>query len=182
MIKAKLGHRLDAWLRRLLPFLFRRPVNPNLLTATGTGISLLAGAAFAQGRFVAGGLLMLAGGAFDLLDGMVAREHGLSSRFGAFLDSTLDRVADMAVLLGIAMHYAQSGQPGGVLLAGYALCASVLVSYAQARVELVVPSFRVGLWVVAIGSSATVVQRMLGAHRAMRRLDAGEAGEVGENI
>lgn len=205
MIKAKFGDRLDGRLQRLLPFLFRRRMNPNVLTVVGAGISLGAAACFPPGWFVAGGLLMLAGGAFDLIDGVVARHHGISTRFGAFLDSTLDRLVDMALLLGIAMHYALRAEPAHVLLAGYTLVASVLVSYAQARAELVIPSFRVGLlergerigilaagaffglmipalWVIAIGSTVTVVQRFAHAAREMARIDAGERSGLGERV
>ena len=204
MIKAKFGDRLDGWLRRLLPFLFRRRLNPNVLTVVGALICLVAAGAFSAGWFVTGGVLMLAGGAFDLLDGVVARSRGIATRFGAFLDSTLDRVVDMALLLGIAMHYVLEGEPGRVLLAGYVLATSVLVSYTQARAELVVPSFRVGLfergerilvlaagalsgflvaalWIVAIGSTATVIQRFTRAHREMSRIDASESRGLGEN-
>lgn len=203
MIKAKLGDRLDGWLHRLVPFVFRRRLNPNLLTVAGTLVSLLAAGLFAAGLFVAAGFVMLAGGACDLLDGVVARHHGIATRFGAFLDSTLDRVVDMALLLGIAMCYALRGEPGHVLLAGYAMAASVLVSYAQARAELVVPDFKVGffergeriavlaagalfglmipaLWIVAIGSTVTVAQRFAGARRAMLAIDAGERTGLGE--
>jgi CDP-diacylglycerol--glycerol-3-phosphate 3-phosphatidyltransferase len=194
MIKAKLGDRLDAWLQSLLPFLFRRSVNPNLLTVLGTLVSMVAAAAFALGELRWGGVLILAGGAFDLVDGVVARHHGTATTFGAFLDSTLDRLVDMALLLGIVMHYAAAGDTGHVLLAGYALVATVLVSYAKARAELFVPVFeggllergeRIGLlaagailgflvpalWIVAVGATITVVQRFALAHRAMAQLD-----------
>jgi phosphatidylglycerophosphate synthase len=204
VIKAKFGDRLDEGLRRLLPFLFRRRLNPDLMTVVGALICLVAAAAFSAGWFVAGGFLMLLGGAFDLLDGVVARSHGIATRFGAFLDSTLDRVVDMALLLGIAMHYVFEGEPGRVLLAGYVLATSVLVSYTQARAELVLPSFRVGLfergeriivlalgalsgflvaalWIVAIGSTATVIQRFTRAHQEMSRIDASERRGLGEN-
>jgi phosphatidylglycerophosphate synthase len=197
VIKAKFGDRLDDWLRRLLPFLFRRRLNPNVMSVLGALICLVAAVAFAEGWLVTGGFLMLFGGAFDLLDGVVARSHGIATRFGAFLDSTLDRVVDMALLLGIAMHYVFEGEPGHVLLAGYVLATSVLVSYTQARAELVVPSFKVGLfergerilvlglgalsgflvvalWIIAIGSTATVIQRFTKAHREMSRIDASE--------
>ncbi len=202
MIKSMFGERVDGVVHRLLPFLFRKRVNPNLLTVLGALISLLAAAALALGWFIVGGVLVLVGGAFDLVDGVVARHHGISTRFGAFLDSTLDRLADMALLLGIAMYYALEGEPGFVLLAGYALVASVLVSYAQARAELVVPGFRVGLleraervgilalgallglmvpalWIIAIGSTITVIQRFTRAYRQMEQIDAVERSGVG---
>ena len=204
MIKARFGDRIDGVIHRLLPFLFRKPVNPNLLTVLGALISLVAAAALAFGWFVAGGLLVLLGGACDLVDGVIARHHGLSTRFGAFLDSTLDRLADMALLLGIAMYYALQGEPGYVLLAGYTLMSTVLVSYAQARAELVVPGFRVGLleraervgilalgallgllvpalWIIAIGSTITLIQRFTHAYREMQQIDAVERSGVGEH-
>ena len=203
MIKAKLGTRLDATVKAALPFLFRRPVNPNLLTVVGCLVSLLAAAAFAHGRFATGGVLILAGGLFDLVDGIVAREHRIATRFGAFLDSTLDRLVDMALLVGVAMHYALAGEPGFVLLAGAALVTSVLVSYTQARAELVVAEFRVGileraervlilaagalsgwmvpaLWIVAVGSAITVAQRVALAYREMERIDASERAALRE--
>jgi CDP-diacylglycerol--glycerol-3-phosphate 3-phosphatidyltransferase len=197
MIKEKLGGRLDGWIHAAVPFLFRRPVNPNLLTLTGALVSLVAAVAFAHGWFVTGGFLILAGGAFDLVDGVVARHHGISTRFGAFLDSTMDRFVDMALLLGIAMHFARTGSSGGVLLAGVALIATVLVSYSKACAERSVPEITVGilergervgilaagglfglmvpaLWVVAIGSTVTVIQRFERAYREMEQMDAAE--------
>jgi phosphatidylglycerophosphate synthase len=203
VIKARLGDRLDGYLRAAFPFLFRHPVDPNLLTVAGCLISLGAAGAFAHGAFGWGGLLVLAGGAFDLVDGVIARAHGISTRFGAFLDSTLDRVVDMGLFLGIAMHYAMAGDPAHVLLSGYALVATVLVSYAQARAELVVPKFRVGileraervvilaagalsglvvpaLWVIAVGSTITVAQRFARAYQEMERIDASERAALRE--
>jgi CDP-diacylglycerol--glycerol-3-phosphate 3-phosphatidyltransferase len=203
VIKSKLGPRLDATVKAALPFFFRRPLDPNLLTVVGCVVSLGAGAAFALGWFVTGGLLILAGGVFDLVDGVIARAHGIATRFGAFLDSTLDRLTDMALLVGIAMYYAIVGEPGHVLLAGYALIASVLVSYAQARAELVLPVFRVGfleraervlilaagalfgvmvpaLWIVGVGSTITVGQRFLRAYQEMEKLDASERAALRE--
>ena len=75
MIKEKLGDRLDGWIHTALPFLFSRPIDPNLLTVVGALVSLLAAAAFAAGWFVIGGVGILAGGFFDLVDGVVARHH-----------------------------------------------------------------------------------------------------------
>lgn len=205
MIKEKLGDRLDGWIHAALPFLFRRPMNPNFLTVTGALVSIVAAVAFARGSFLAAGILVLAGGFFDLIDGVVARHHGVSTRFGAFLDSTLDRFVDMALLLGIAMYFAQTGRPGGVLLAGTALVATVLVSYSKACAERFVPQVSVGvlergervgllaagaifdllvpaLWIVAIGSTITVIQRFVHAHREMQQIDADERAGLGERV
>ena len=194
MIKSALGKHVDGVVHRLFPFLFVRRLDPNTLTVCGALVSLGAALAFMAGHFVLGGVLILAGGFFDLVDGVVARHFGISTRFGAFLDSTLDRLVDMALLLGISVHYATQGEPGNVLLVGTALVTSVLVSYAKARAELEVKSFEVGilergervgllaagalfgvmipvLWIIAIGSTITVVQRFALARREMERMD-----------
>lgn len=204
MIKQRFGDRLDGWIHAAFPFLFLRPLNPNILTVVGAVGSLAAGAAFATGSFRAGGLLILASGFFDLVDGVVARHQGISTRFGAFLDSTLDRLADMAVLVGMATHFAFVGEPGLVLLTGTALMATVLVSYSVACAKLVAPETRgvgffergervgllaagalfgfpvVALAILAVGSTLTVTQRFLRAYRDMERLDAAERAAAGD--
>jgi len=195
VIKQRLGARLDAWLKAAFPFLFQRPVDPNVLTVCGTLVSLGAGVAFGLGEFVWGGGLVLVGGAFDLVDGVIARHHGSSSAFGAFLDSTLDRLVDMAILVGLMVHYASLGEPRSVLLAGWCLAASIIVSYAKARAEHWVPGLeggvlergeRIGLlaaggilgwmvpvlWVIGVLGTFTAVQRVMGAWRLMQHLPA----------
>jgi phosphatidylglycerophosphate synthase len=195
VIKAKFGQDLDGKIQRFFPFLFRRNLNPNLLSACGVVVSLLGALAFAQGAFAAGGLLVLAGGFFDLVDGVVARHNGTSSRWGAFLDSTLDRLVDMGLLLGILMFYARAGELGMAWLTGLALVATVMVSYTKARAESIVADFKGGILergervlilvagaliglmplavgLVALGSTVTACQRMALAHRRMTELDA----------
>ncbi len=194
MIKRVFGERLDGWIRRLFPFLFRRRLNPNLLTVLGTLISLGSAACFARGQLVWGGMVLLVGGFFDLVDGVVARHQGRTTAFGGFLDSTLDRLADVAVLVGLVIHYQAGGDGLHAVVAGAALAGSVLTSYAKARADLVVDSVNVGLlergervaliaagalfgwmelalWLVAIGSWITVGQRILVAYREMQRLE-----------
>ena len=73
MLKAKLGEQLETWVPRILPFVFSRRLSPAALTITGTLICLTSAAAFALGEFRWGVGLLLAGGAFDILDGRVAR-------------------------------------------------------------------------------------------------------------
>jgi CDP-diacylglycerol--glycerol-3-phosphate 3-phosphatidyltransferase len=204
LIKEKFGGRIDAWVEAAFPFLLRRPIDPNVLSVLGVLISLGGAYAFGRGSFFAGGVLVLAGGFFDLVDGVIARRHGRATIFGAFLDSTLDRLVDMAVLLGILMHFAASGDRAAASLAGFAMVASVLVSYAKARAERYVPSFgggmleraerivilalggltgymRVALWIVAVGAAITVAQRFALAYREMRRLDASAQGAGGHS-
>ena len=194
MLKAKIGKSVDPVVRKVFPFLFKRPIDPNLLTVVGTLICMAAAVVFAF-DLRAGAIILCLGGLFDLVDGVVARHHGTESNFGAFLDSTLDRLVDMAILLGVLMFYARAGEPWLVLLVGWVLMASVMVSYAKARAERFVEQFEGGimeraermglvalggliglmqpmLWIVAIGSTITVGQRFGLAYRAMNALEA----------
>ncbi len=206
MIKERFGDRLETWVLRLFPFLFWGKLPPTVLTVTGTTICMGAAVAFARGAFGWGGFLLLLGGFFDLVDGMVARRMGQTTRLGAFLDSTLDRLVDMAVLVGLMVHYAAAGDPPSVGLAGFALITSVMTSYARARAESLGPAVRVGvlergertllmafggltgwmvlmLWVVAVGGLITVAQRFDRACRELARRDAAEAsGSAGEQL
>jgi CDP-diacylglycerol--glycerol-3-phosphate 3-phosphatidyltransferase len=200
VIKARFGDRLDGWLEAALPFLFRRSINPNALTVIGTAVSIGAGAAFAAGWFGWGAIGILVGGVFDLVDGVIARKHGTATAFGAFLDSTLDRLSDMAILLGIMVHYAAHGDAGTVLLGGIASMAAVMTSYAKARAEQFLPSFSGGflergerlavlglgavtggmvwaLWFLALAGTGTVAYRFAVAYRELARLEARELGE-----
>ncbi len=194
VLKARLGHDFDDRIARAVPFLFHPRVQPNALSLLGVAVSLGGAWAFAEGAFRAGALIVLLGGAFDLVDGVVARRQGRVTTFGGFLDSSLDRVVDMALLLGLVLYYATHGALPLAWLAALALVATVMVSYTKARAEAVLPDFEGGLleraerivilvlggltgWmplalgVVAIGSLITAGQRVALAHRMMRELD-----------
>ncbi|MFO0690744.1 MAG: CDP-alcohol phosphatidyltransferase family protein [Myxococcota bacterium] len=190
MIKEKLGHRLDGWIHTIFPFLFWRSIPPDLLTVVGTLVAGAAGLAFAEGAFVAGGILLLAGGFFDLVDGVVARHFGTATLFGGFLDSCLDRVVDIVVVLGLFAHAVRQDDPVAAGLCAVILVGSVLTSYAKARAELEIDHLpggllergeRIGLlalgalsgalgpvlWLLAIGTTVTAGQRFLYARRAL---------------
>jgi CDP-diacylglycerol--glycerol-3-phosphate 3-phosphatidyltransferase len=120
--------------------LIRGRIRPNAITTLGALVVLGSAAAFGLGAIRAGGLLLLVSGVFDILDGQVARQGGMSSTFGAFYDSTLDRVGEAALFGGIALHFLRGGLAPrqvtlGVMLAIVALAASLLVSYTRARAE-----------------------------------------------
>ena len=83
MIKQKFGHKLDAWIQRAFPFLFKGRIDPNFLTILGAMLSLVAAAAFGAGEFFVGAILLALGGFCDLTDGVVARHHGIETQFGA---------------------------------------------------------------------------------------------------
>ena len=194
MIKDKFGKELDGWVKTGLPFLFKREVNPNLLTVLGTLVCVVAAWAYGRGEFLTGALLLWGGGMFDLVDGVVARHQGRSSAFGAFLDSTLDRLVDMAVLIALAIHFAATGDLVTAWVAGVALVASILTSYTKARAESldidlpggivergeriillvaggVFGQMELMIWVLAVGATATVVQRFTAARRDLDQME-----------
>jgi CDP-diacylglycerol--glycerol-3-phosphate 3-phosphatidyltransferase len=108
-------------------------LSPNGMTAIGTALSLGAGAAAAAGGFGWAGLLLVWGSACDLLDGELARSTGTQTKAGAFLDSNLDRISDIALFAGLAAAFFPDGP--GVLWAVAAMASSLMVSYARARGE-----------------------------------------------
>jgi CDP-diacylglycerol---glycerol-3-phosphate 3-phosphatidyltransferase len=127
--------------------LARRRINPNVLTVTGVSINVLCGLMFGLGHFFWAGVVLIVANLFDMLDGQVARLTGQVTRFGGFLDSTLDRVSDMAAFVGLMLFYARDTEfhsTLNVLLAGLAMVGSVLVSYASARAESLIPKCDVG--------------------------------------
>jgi CDP-diacylglycerol--glycerol-3-phosphate 3-phosphatidyltransferase len=121
-------------------------ISPTALTWTGFLIALGGGALIALGYPFIAGVAVLVGAAFDMLDGALARLTNRVTRFGAVLDSTLDRLGEVAVLLGILVVYAQSGSVAGILLTGLALPGSLLVSYLRARAEAISLDCKVGLF------------------------------------
>ena len=190
---AMLSSERKEWVRSLLYPLVRLcgqlGIHPNALSITGLVLALLSGLVIAGGRPRFGAILFLAGGLFDMLDGSVARAAGTGSRFGAFLDSTLDRFAEIAVYLGLAywMRYDSL-----FLLPFLVIAGSLMVSYTRARVEglggecavgllerperivilflgLILGGFLLdlALLILAVGSYLTAFQRMAHARKVL---------------
>ena len=122
---------------------------PTALTIVGFGIAVAAAIACAVGSWLAGAVLVLVGGAFDLFDGALARATGTASRLGAFMDSTFDRAGEAVVYLGIIYAAAAAGFPLGGVLAGAAMASAFLVSYTRARSESL--GFTPGRGMAAVG-------------------------------
>ena len=124
---------VDPVARRLLA----AGVSPDAVTVAGTvGTVLSAVLLLPTGHFLAGGLLVTAFVLTDVLDGTMARQRGTTSPFGAWLDSTCDRVADAAVFGGLALWYSGGGHDRALqAVCVYVLAASLVVSYAKARAE-----------------------------------------------
>ncbi len=113
-------------------------VHPNVLTAIGVMINIACGVLFGMGEFFWAGIVMIVANLFDMLDGNVARLTGNVTKFGGFLDSSLDRLSDMVALLGIMMFYAGNTPQHSlmnVFLAGVGMIGSVMISYTTARSE-----------------------------------------------
>jgi CDP-diacylglycerol--glycerol-3-phosphate 3-phosphatidyltransferase len=120
-------------------------LHPNAMTLLGVVCNVGAGLVLASGRLGWGGLAVLAASATDALDGALARVSGQESRFGAFLDSTMDRISEGALFLGLLTHLFAQGQRLEVYLIFVTLLGSVMVSYARARAEGLGYSCKVGL-------------------------------------
>jgi CDP-diacylglycerol--glycerol-3-phosphate 3-phosphatidyltransferase len=115
----------------------RLGLTPNALTVLGFVGTCLAAAAAAYQQWVLAGILVIVFGIFDLFDGALARATGKASKFGAFLDSTLDRTGENLVLAGVAVGCAQAEFTVGVLLAVLAMAFASIVTYARAKAEVV---------------------------------------------
>ena len=182
-----LSEKLRAWtlpLRSALARIIGRwGISPNALTVFGYGLHLPVMWAVATGKFAIGGVLLAFASAFDALDGSVAREMGCVTRFGAFLDSVLDRFSEATVLLGLLLYFVQHGGRIEPVLIYTAMVGSIMVSYTRARAEglgveckeglvtrferviLLVVGLLIGwlrpmLWVLAILTTFTAVQRV----------------------
>jgi CDP-diacylglycerol--glycerol-3-phosphate 3-phosphatidyltransferase len=126
---------LRARLEPLVGWLAAREVTPNQVTCGSLGIALFAALLVGAGWPRLGALVLIVASLGDLVDGMLARQTGEASDFGAFLDSTLDRVAEGAVLAALAYRFAVAAHPLLAAVTVLALLGSLLVSYTRARAE-----------------------------------------------
>ncbi|MGH9692465.1 MAG: CDP-alcohol phosphatidyltransferase family protein [Candidatus Acidiferrales bacterium] len=146
MLTRTLGRYLSWPIDLLAAALAPTGIPPNVITWSALVANLWAGVLFAAGRFAAAGGMMLVAALCDLLDGPVARRQGRVSLFGGFLDSILDRYADLILFLGLLVHYVHVYRFPYALLACAAMAGAVMVSYAKARAESLVPRTGVGFW------------------------------------
>lgn len=166
-----------AYISSTAPFirvLLRAGVTPNTLTTVGALLILASSLAFGLGAIRVGGLLLLVSGMIDTFDGQVAREGGLTSRFGAFYDSTLDRVGDGASFIGIAAYLMYTAdiqwREMSVIACMVGILAALLVSYMRARAEGLGLDCKVGI--------AQRAERILGLGLPTLVLGAGPRGLV----
>jgi CDP-diacylglycerol--glycerol-3-phosphate 3-phosphatidyltransferase len=164
-------------------FLNRLGLMPNTMTILGLIGNSVGAILIARGQMMWGGLLILAMGPVDALDGTMARLRGEPSEFGAFVDSVTDRYSELIIFGGLLFYYSQKGDWLGALLAFAAAGGSVLVSYVRARAQalgydtkvgiltrmerylVLAPSLvlnipMIGLWIIAVFANITALQRI----------------------
>ena len=163
--------------------LIRLGIKADWLTVTGLPVNIAASIFFAWGWWWQAALAAAVAGALDILDGAVARVSSRQTRFGAFLDSTIDRYSDVVLMGGIAVYYMKAGNDLMVVVTFAALAGALVTSYARARAENFLPTCKVGLmergertaylilgalignlkpvmWVLAVLTNLTVVARV----------------------
>lgn len=159
-------------------------LSPNVITIFGCLLNVAVAIVIALGRLRLGGILLIPAFVMDAFDGAVAREMNRVTKFGAFLDSCLDRVSESAVLLALAWWYISTKEPLLALLAVISIIGAMLVSYTRARAEGIGVECKAGfftrvergllvilglvsglaplmLWVMAAGTIVTAVHRMI---------------------
>lgn len=129
-------------------WLVRRRVSPNEITTIGTFCAVAAGCMFAMGHIRTGGWVLAVTAMTDAIDGDVARRTGRATKFGAFYDSTLDRLADGALLGGLLVFYASDPIHHNVpmvIVSLIGIIGAFLTSYTRARAEALGIDAKVGL-------------------------------------
>src|SRR4026209_2610501 len=146
MFGASIGRAAQRIIDAIVRWLALGHINPNILTVIGVSLNVGCGLLFGIGWFFSAGIALIVANLFDMLDGQVARLSGRVTRFGGFLDSSLDRLSDIVVFVGLMVFYARPEYHStlNVFLAGAGLMGSVMVSYASARAESLIPKCDVG--------------------------------------
>lgn len=190
-VRDYLGERLRNVLQPLTRGLERVHITPNQITVVGAAMNLAAALLLAQERLVVAGVVFVVASCFDMLDGALARLAQKVTPFGAFLDSTLDRASEGAILVAVAYVFARQGHPVDVAITMVALLGSLLVSYTRARAEALGLECKVGLmsrperivlmaiglffnvlpyviYILAALTTFTVIQRVVHTYRELR--------------
>jgi len=143
-IRRNLAYRIT---NPVVGILSKSGVTPNILTLANLVLNIVAAYVIASGHFLLGGVLILGSGLFDILDGALARFTKQTTKFGAVLDSTVDRVSEAATLCGLLIWYVQQeGASPEIILVLVVLIGSFLVSYIRARAEGLGWQCQVGLF------------------------------------
>ena len=185
MLRKAVYPKVEALLNQIAATLHKQGFTPNQLTLAGLGLNFVAGWIYAGGHLFWGGVFVIVAALGDLLDGPLARTSGKVTKFGAFLDSTVDRYSDFFIYGGLALYYARQDQGSLLVLCLGSLAGSFVTSYAKARAENLIQSCNVGvferaervilialaslfwplmplaLWILFFGTNATAIHRIL---------------------
>jgi CDP-diacylglycerol--glycerol-3-phosphate 3-phosphatidyltransferase len=137
---------LEVALTPVARLLLRLGTTPNQISVAGVVLNVATAGLIVMDHFILAGCAYLVAGGLDMLDGLLARLAQRATPFGAFLDSTLDRISEGVVLSAIAYHFAVSGMPADASLVVLALLGSLLVSYTRARAEGLGARCKVGVF------------------------------------
>ena len=145
MFETKLRTKISGMLVPLATTIASLGITANTVTLLGLFVNLIAAFCLATGRLVLGGILILFGGSFDMMDGAVARAKATNNSSGALLDSVIDRYAEAVVFFGALIYFYHLPNLLGVLLVFASVIGSILVSYVRARAEGLQIECKVGL-------------------------------------
>jgi len=196
-----IGKFFGAIINRIVRWLALSKIHPNVLTFLGLLINIWAAWLFAKGEFRWAGVVVTGAAVFDMVDGRVARATDQVTRFGGFFDSVLDRYSDLALFMGLLVYYSSINRNFYVVLTAIVMTGSVMISYTRARAENAIPKCKVGflerpervvliiigaltdhmaqvLWVIAVLSNWTVIQRMIYTYREAKQLEDAQLRSV----
>ena len=167
-------------------------IHPNILTFVGLLINAWAAVYLARERFVTAGVIIIVANIFDFIDGKVAQQTGLISKFGGFWDSVIDRFSDIALFIGLIYLYSSVGRTDYALIASLTMMFALMTSYTRARAESLIQKCKVGfmerperivlfmigaftnrmagvLWVILVLSVFSVADRVILTYRVLER-------------
>jgi CDP-diacylglycerol---glycerol-3-phosphate 3-phosphatidyltransferase len=192
MLSALVGNLVRSQLQRVGYYLARTRLSPNAFTVIGFVLNVVVAVIIASGNLITGGIMALVAGAFDMLDGAVARVTGKVTRFGGFFDSTIDRYSESVVYFGLLIYLLDiDAGTTAIALLFATVVGSLMVSYSRARAEAAGVDAEVGLfarperiillaillifdqpvlalWILAIVTNITTGQRIFHVWRRTR--------------
>ncbi len=169
-------------------------ITPNVITISGLFINLIASLYIYTGNFIAGAIIILFAGWFDMMDGILARKMNMKTKFGGFLDSTVDRLSEGILYSGILLFYIKTSEINGIILSYSAMFFSFLISYTRARasglkidcevgiftrperiiiliIGLLINQLLITLIVINVFSIITVIQRIIKVYKDAKLLN-----------
>ncbi len=190
LIPQSFQDRFVKWLAPLTVLFSNWGLSPNTFTVAGVVITFFGAAALVMGYIRPAGVLILCGGLCDAIDGSLARTTGKASRFGALLDSAVDRYSEFIIYLGIGTYFINYEDYRSAAVTFLALCGSFMVSYARARAESLgfqaklgfmqrperivliglgalihLTALKIAIWLVAFLANFTALQRIRFAYK-----------------